>query len=371
MSSLYFHIPFCHHKCIYCDFYSIAQSFDKDLYIRALINELKARKDFISPNISTVYFGGGTPSLLSAKQVGNILSEVYSLFSVESNAEISFEANPENINIEYAKELKKLGINRISLGIQSFDDRDLKLLNRSHNSETAKASIDLLRKAGFVNISADLISNLPYSTLGSWKKNLETLLAFRLPHISAYTLMREENTMLDKLLQKEKLQLLSEEEALEQMDLTCTMLENAGYIHYETSSFALMDYQSRHNINYWTFGEYLGLGAGAHSYKKNIRMWNIDDVFLYTKQIMQKDINSVCEQETLTQRDMYNEYIMLSARLKNGLNKNYIQENFPQYLNHFCSQTEILIKKGLLSSSLQPTKEGLHLQDYIILSLAD
>ncbi len=377
MPSLYFHIPFCHHKCIYCDFYSVARKFDTSVYTDALIRELIYRKDFFQnmneskqkEYLDSIYFGGGTPSLLNIKDIARVFDTIHKYFALSPDCEITFEANPENINTEYVLGLKQIGINRISLGVQSFEDKDLKLLNRSHTSLLAKKAIEILMDSGLQNISIDLISNLPNTSLQGWKKNLETFLYYGLPHISCYNLMREDGTMLDKLLTKEKLFLLEEKEQIEQMKLTYEILHQNNYIHYETSSFALQGFYSRHNMAYWTFRKYLGLGAGAHSYNSKERFWNIADLYQYTERIFSDDFTSIMEKETLTNKNKYNEYVMLTARLNKGLSLNYVKKNFPEYFSYFSCQITQLIKTGFLTSELCPTQKGWLLQNNLILSL--
>lgn len=372
MASLYFHIPFCHHKCIYCDFYSIARKFDLSLYTEALIKELTYRKMFFEYKVSlrSIYFGGGTPSLLSIGDLNKIFQTIYNYFPIDKDCEITLEANPENITRDYIYELQQLGINRISLGVQSFEDKDLKLLNRSHNSLLAKKAIEILKTSGIKNISIDLISNLPDTDLKTWKSNLETFLSFDLPHISCYALMREENTMLDKLLKKNKLTLLNETEQIKQMEITMNVLEEHNYIHYETSSFALEGFGSVHNMAYWTFEKYLGIGAAAHSFNGRERFWNVADVFKYTQSVSEDDFASIMEKEELTNQNKYNEYVMLTSRMSKGLSLNFVKNNFPEYYSHFSCQIDKLIREGFLSKELSLTKKGWLLQDEMILCLA-
>ncbi|MDO5760561.1 MAG: radical SAM family heme chaperone HemW [Bacteroidota bacterium] len=372
MASLYIHIPFCHHKCIYCDFYSIAQKFDHSKYIDALEREMEHRKDFFEKKetLSSVYFGGGTPSILSIKDLGRIFEKIVFYFSLSKDCEITFEANPENISFPYARDLRQIGFNRISLGVQSFDDKTLRLINRSHTSALAKSSIEILKNSEFENISIDLISNLPYSDLEHWKKNLEIFLSYDLPHISCYTLMREEGTMLDKLLKKNKLTLLEESQQIEQMEFTMDFMQKYNYAHYETSSFALEGFHSRHNMSYWTFEKYLGLGAGAHSYNGKERFWNIADVYKYTENVLNTNFDSICEKEFLSTKNKYNEYIMLTARLSKGLSLEFVKKHFAEYYVYFFQQTTKLIKEGLINKDLSPTRKGWLLQDSIILALA-
>lgn len=370
MSSIYIHIPFCHRKCIYCGFYSIAQKYDKDLYVNTLIKELNLRKNHLGKNIDTVYFGGGTPSLLNVKQIEKILTAIHKIYNVNSRAEITIEANAENCQKNYLKDLKNLGFNRLSIGIESFNDKELKFLNRSHTSNEAKNAIENAKQAEFPNISIDLICNIPNSTIESWQKNLETFLEYNLQHISCYNLMIEENTMLEKMLKKGKFSLISEDLALEQFDLTMQILETHSYIHYETSSYALKGFQSRHNTAYWTFKNYLGIGASAHSYYNNQRVWNEDNIELYINRINNSKTETLYRKENLNIKDNYNEYIMLALRMPKAINPIFVKENFPNQYPIFSKKLQEQINKGLLNKDLSFTKKGWHLQDEIILELA-
>ena len=373
MLSLYIHIPFCHHKCIYCDFYSIAQKYDFDLYTQTLIKEIENTDNIVSnvsKDVSTIYFGGGTPSILSLDNLKQIITCIEKKFDVQSDAEKTLEANPENISFDYACGVKSLGFNRISLGVQSFDDKDLKLLNRSHNSLMAKQAILTLQQVGFKNISVDLISNLPNTTLSSWKKNLERVFFYKIPHISCYTLMREVGTMLDILLKKEKLQFISEEEQLEQMDFTMDFLAEKGYNHYETSSYAIPGFESKHNTRYWQNGEYIGFGAAAHSFVDNTRFWNESNVKEYVKRINEGNFSKKGREEKLSLKDRYNEYVMLRSRLSNGLNSEYVKDNLPEYYSYFLTKLSKIKRDGYLTLGNTLTRKGWHLQDSMILELA-
>lgn len=373
MLSLYIHIPFCHHKCIYCDFYSIAQKYDFDLYTQTLIKEIENTDNIVSnvsKDVSTIYFGGGTPSILSLDNLNQIITCIEKKFNVQSDAEKTLEANPENISFDYACGVKSLGFNRISLGVQSFDDKDLKLLNRSHNSLIAKQAILTLQQVGFKNISVDLISNLPNTTLSSWKKNLERVFFYSIPHISCYTLMREEGTMLDILLKKEKLQFISEEEQLEQMDFTMDFLAEKGYNHYETSSYAIPGFESKHNTRYWQNGEYIGFGAAAHSFVDNTRFWNESNVKEYVKRINEGNFSKKGREEKLSLKDRYNEYVMLRSRLSNGLNSEYVKDNLSEYYSYFLTKLSKIRREGYLTLGNTLTRKGWQLQDRMILELA-
>jgi len=392
MSSLYIHIPFCHHKCIYCDFYSIAQRVDKDLYINSLLVELEEKKTFLNEKLQTIYFGGGTPSLLTLTQVEKILDKIKKIYDLSDIEEITFEINPEDAKKDYVKGLKDLGINRLSIGIESFDEEDLRFLNRSHTSVMARKSIENALQTDFENISIDLISNLPFSSMEKWQNNLDIFLAYNLPHISCYTLMIEENTMLYKLIQKGKYQPISEQESILQLDYTMSFLQEHNYIHYETSSYSKAGFQSKHNSTYWTFKQYLGIGAGAHSYKENIRMWNENDVFAYMDYYMNKYHNNnylggnkdetksihhkqqykgFSKKEILSTQEQFEEYVMLSARMQNGLSLRVVEDRFPLYVDTFRNNCKKMIDSGLLNKDLSLTSIGWHLQDTLILNLCD
>ncbi|MBO6118205.1 MAG: radical SAM family heme chaperone HemW [Bacteroidales bacterium] len=370
MASLYFHIPFCRHKCIYCSFFSTPLSYDKDLYTDCLIKELTLRKDFIDKNIETIYFGGGTPSLLPIKNVEKIFNCIERNFNISDVKEVTFEINPENADKNYLQSLKTVGINRLSIGIESFDKEDLRYLNRSHTSEESFMSVENALSVGYSNISIDLISNLPFSSFDKWKRNLDEFLKFDLPHISCYTLMIEEGTMLKKLVDKGKYSPVSEQRAVEEADYTIDTLESHGYKHYETSSFAKDGFVSMHNTAYWTFKPYLGVGAGAHSFDTLCRTWNENDIKAYTDRIISNQADAVFQKEILTAKDKYNEYVMLSARMSCGPDPAYVKKHFSQYYGHFVKQVNKLIAQNLLNKDCSLTRSGWHLQDALILELA-
>ncbi|MGP1515055.1 MAG: radical SAM family heme chaperone HemW [Bacteroidales bacterium] len=371
MSSLYLHIPFCHHKCIYCGFYSVAQHTNKNLYVDCLIKELQQRKNFLTEKLQTIYFGGGTPSVLSLQQVEKIMENIHIHYDTSNVKEITFEINPENANKEYLQGLKKLGINRLSIGIESFNDRDLRLLNRSHNSEVANQSIINALSVGYENISIDLMSNLPFSNFNIHKNNLTTFLSYPLTHLSCYTLMIEQGTMLKRLIDKGKYTLMSEEDAIREFDYTMEILEQHNYLHYETSSFARDGYTSQHNMVYWTFQPYLGIGAAAHSYNKNIRQWNEDNLQSYINYFTCNNSPNILHTEYLCLEDRYNEYIMLTARIQHGLNKEHIKSLFADYYNVFTKRCNEMTQAGLLNPDLSLTRKGWHLQDTLILNLCN
>lgn len=337
MAGIYIHIPYCSQKCIYCNFYSIATKKSKDNYIRAIIKEIEKRNTYLSTPIKTLYFGGGTPTCLNKEQITQIIFVLKENLDLSLLEEATIEANPEDANPEFLEHLLNLGFNRISYGIQSFNDDDLKLLNRRHNSKTAINAIELSRKVGFSNISFDLMFNLPNMTLEKWEKNLEKAIELNPEHISCYSLTLEEGTMLDKLVNKKVISLPYENESIIQFNKTKSYLEQIGFEHYEISNYCKPGYKSKHNSSYWRAEDYLGLGAAAHSFNISSRSWNPENIEEYISNI---NNNIPPFTEILSEEDKYNEYIMLSLRTKEGIDEKYIENNFPQYFPHFKRQKE-------------------------------
>lgn len=337
MSGIYVHIPYCTQKCIYCNFYSIATKKSKDNYIKALTKEIENRSTYLTSPIKTLYFGGGTPTCLNKDQISEIIISLKQNFDLTSVEEATIEANPEDANSELLEHLLKLGFNRISYGIQSFNDKDLRLINRRHSSQTAINAIELSRQVGFSNISFDLMFNLPNMTCESWEKNLETAVKLSPEHLSCYSLTREEGTMLDKLMNKKIISLPYETEIVKQFNKAKEYLAQAGYEHYEISNYCKKGFKSKHNSAYWRAEEYIGLGAAAHSFNINTRSWNPENIEEY---IFNIENNLSPFTETLSEKDKYNEYIMLSLRTKEGIDTKYIEEHFPQFLSHFLTQKE-------------------------------
>lgn len=371
MSSIYIHIPFCHHKCIYCDFYSIAKHSPEkmlDSYVDCLIKEIKQRKDFIDSSLTTIYIGGGTPSLLSINQLKRLFKEIHHNFDTKDVSEITMETNPEDLNEDYLKAIRDLGINRLSIGVQSFNDNDLKMLNRCHSSRQSKQAITNALNVGINNISIDLMYNLPMMNSDSWKNNLDVFLTFSLPHISCYSLTVEQNTMIYKLIEQNKMTIPEEKEMLDEFDLTMEVLKDNNYIHYETSSYCKKGFQSKHNYNYWTFGKYLGLGAAAHSYDGQQRCWNENDIDKYINNINNNYLNN-SNKELLTNQEKYEEYVMLSSRLMRGLNEEAVKIKFPEYFNHFKKNMLSLKEEGYFDENYCLTTKGWHLQNEIALNL--
>ena len=386
MSGLYIHIPYCKQRCIYCDFYSSATREDKKTYIECLIKEFEQRKSELTQKIETIYFGGGTPSILTKDELSFLLTNILKQSELFNLSEITLEANPENLTFDYLEFLKKnTPINRLSIGIQSFNNQDLKILGRKHSAEEAIKAVKASQELGLDNISIDLMFNLPNMTKEKWLKNLQTAINLNIQHISAYSLTVEEGTMLHTLIDKQKLTLPTEKQQIEQFDLTIEFLTKNGFEHYETSNYASLKvndewlmvngWRSKHNSSYWNNTPYLGLGASAHSFDGEERSWNISDLKEYISRI--KNNQPLSEKETLTEKDKYNEYILVGTRIKEGLNPDYIKTNLPTYYTHFQTQAQKLIKEGLLKQEnpikeetpYTLTREGSHLANRIGVNL--
>ncbi len=289
MAGIYIHIPFCNSKCAYCGFYSIPSLKRKGDFLDALRLEMLARRDYLQgESIGTIYFGGGTPSLLSVEEIGTILQWITDVFTVNADAEITLEANPDTLSPEYLKGLRALGVNRLSIGIQSFFDNDLKYLSRRHDSRHALECVSLAKEAGFENISLDLIYGLPTSDAEQWHRNLELFFEMDVPHLSAYALTLEPNSILTKQIEMGKVMPINEEDALRDYEILCRLAKEAGFLHYEISNFCKPGSHSRHNSSYWFGVPYLGLGPSAHSYNGSSRQWNVSSVEGYLEERRQK-----------------------------------------------------------------------------------
>jgi len=296
MAGIYIHIPFCKKKCIYCNFYSIANTKRMEEYVNVLVEEVCGVRCGVC--ISSVYFGGGTPTLLSVNTLQKILNTVYENFEVEQNAEITIEANPEQCSLAYLSALKKMGFNRLSIGIQSFNDEILQYLGRTHSGKIALDAIENAQNAGFDNISVDLMYGIYLRNLQDWKNELKTVFSLPVKHLSAYSLTIEENTLLHKKITQQKTLNIDEEQTLQEMKLLMEEAETNGFEHYEVSNFAKTGYPSKHNSNYWNGTHYQGFGASAHSYSGTSRSWNFSNVDKYIDAIQNNEI--FYETETLT-----------------------------------------------------------------------
>jgi len=327
MAGIYVHIPFCKKLCFYCDFYHVISVNDNSAFIDALLKEASLRKDYLeSETVSTIYFGGGTPSVFSVKDLGTILNHINKLFRVEQDCEISIELNPDDVLPDYLEGLKDLNINRISMGIQSWRDSDLKMLNRRHDSAQAIKALKDTLDAGFENITIDLIYGIPGMSLKEWESNLDFSLSFDIKHLSAYHLSFEPGTVFGKMLEKGTISEIDENESVAQFNILIEKAESAGFIQYEISNFGKPGYFSIHNSNYWKQVSYLGLGPSAHSFNGYSRQWNIRDLKGYIKLINAG--KSFYESEELNSKTRFNEYIMTSLRTMWGIDLEYVEEMF-------------------------------------------
>ena len=313
MLSVYVHIPFCKSRCLYCDFFSTTQLDLREQYVQALIREAHSRLSTLDSQLSTIYFGGGTPSMLSVEQIQRILSAINPTNAIE----ITLEANPGDLTIDKLQALRAIGINRLSIGIQSFRDEELQLLGRRHNAQQAIEAVYLAQQAGFDNISIDLMYALPNQTLAGWQSNIRQALDLHVQHISCYCLTYEPHTRLTQLVESGKLTPADEDTENQMYDILCDKLAANGYEHYEVSNFALKNHHSRHNSAYWNDTPYIGLGAGAHSYDGTTRRWNIDDLPAYINGL--SNGSQYWEEEHLTPDQKNMEYIMLGLRTSDGI----------------------------------------------------
>ena len=320
-AGLYIHIPFCKVTCVYCDFYSITKKEDLiPIFTESLLKEIDSYKKYANKwNFNTIFFGGGTPSLLPAKNLEKILQKLNDTFDTSRVKEITLEANPGEASLEHLKDIKSLGINRISIGLQSFNDNILKLLGRLHKSEDCLKTFKDIRKAGFDNINTDMIFNIPGLTVQNWTKDLNKLLELDPEHISAYSLTVEPSTKLFNLVKNKKVLMPLEKTDIEQFLLTDDILSKYGYNHYEISSYAKKDKECQHNLHYWNLSPYLSFGPSAHSYDLNKRWWNKRSLDKYIQDI-QNGMLPIEDSETLTKKDNFNELVLNGLRLSNGLN---------------------------------------------------
>lgn len=366
MAGIYIHIPFCKQACHYCDFHFSTSMKKKDDMVLALAKEIRMRKSEVSEKVETIYFGGGTPSVLTNSEILSLIEAVYQNFEVIKNPEITLEANPDDLSEERIIALSQTPINRLSIGVQSFFEEDLKLMNRAHNSAEAKKSLAIATQY-FDNISVDLIYGIPGLTNAMWLENIETALSFGVPHISSYALTVEPKTALYKLIQTGKIAEPKDDVAQEHFEILVKTLTNKGFVHYELSNFGKPDYFSRNNSSYWLGKKYLGIGPSAHSFDGKSRSWNIANNMLYLKSISADKLPH--EVEILTQQDRYNEYVMTGLRTIWGISLQRIEKEFgTDYLTYLLKQADKFLLDGLLSideNVLTATSKGKFLVDGI------
>ena len=327
MAGIYLHIPLCKKLCFYCDFYHIISTGDNTSLINALIKEASLRRDYIgNETVSTIYIGGGTPSVLSVEELSTILEHIRKYYRVEDGCEISVELNPDDVTSAYLAGLKKLNINRISLGVQSWRDADLKMLNRRHDSAQAAKALKEVISSGFENLSIDLIYGIPGMSQEEWASNLDYSFSFGIKHLSAYHLTFENGTVFGKMLEKGLIAEVDEEESIALFNILIEKAEDAGFIHYEISNFGKPGYFSIHNSNYWKQVNYIGLGPSAHSFNGYSRQWNIRDLKGYIKAVGSG--KSYYEHEDLDLKARFNEYVMTSLRTMWGIDLEYVERTF-------------------------------------------
>ena len=381
MAGIYIHIPFCKSKCGYCGFYSLPSLKLKDKFLEALKEEIVLRKNYLEgidalalpsmsyrttsgvsvsmdgwtrhdmPPINTIYFGGGTPSLLSVDEIHELLHLINDIFNIASDPEITLEANPDTLSLDYLQALRQIGINRLSIGTQSFFDNDLQYLSRKHDSNHARQCLDWAKQAGFDNISIDLIYGLPTSNADQWNRNLDIFFGYDLPHLSAYALTLEPNSILTKQIELGKALPVKEDDALHDYDILCRRAKENGYLHYEISNFCRRGMHSKHNASYWFGTPYLGLGPSAHSFDGASRQWNVASLDAGLRD---------AGRETLSPEQQYNEYVMLRLRTHWGIDLKWLKREMGERFSTYCEEhAQPLITQGRISQ----TREFLYLTD--------
>lgn len=366
MAGIYIHIPFCKQSCHYCNFHFSTSTKNKDEVLDAIENEIKQKGQATNEAISTIYFGGGTPSILDVNEINSIINRIHKEFNVESEAEITIEANPDDLNKEKIINLSLTEINRLSIGVQSFIDKELRIMNRAHDSKKALNSIEISKKY-FNNISIDLMYGVPESTLESWTHNLDTVSQFDINHISSYALTLEPKTALESFVRKLVVEMPEEDLVYDQYNLINKKLEPLGFINYEVCSFAKENFFSKNNSAYWLRKKYIGIGPSAHSFDGKSRSWNISNNKKYIDQI--KKGKSFYKKEKLSKVDQYNEYVMTGFRTIWGVSANFIENNFnSKFKNYFTDriqkhidQKNIIVKDDIYTT----TNEGRFLADGI------
>ncbi|PKP50632.1 MAG: coproporphyrinogen III oxidase [Bacteroidetes bacterium HGW-Bacteroidetes-1] len=335
MAGIYIHIPFCKQKCHYCNFFSLASNKYRDEFVKALLQEMEMKSDYLKgEEVRTVYIGGGTPSMLEVSDIHLISEKLNTLFSISKDAEITLEANPDDISKVYLKALKSTFVNRLSIGIQSFFADDLHYLHRVHDEVQSRKAIEEARDAGFDKFTIDLIYGIPTLTNEKWLKNLEYFFATGINHLSAYALTVEPRTSLSHLISKGRMPAVDEMQSAQHFEMLIEKMEEKGFIHYEISNFARPGHYSKHNSIYWLGGNYLGLGPSAHSYNGVSRQWNVSNLAKYIQNAALE--GSVAEKEVLTMEQLYNEYVMTSLRTSWGCDLEHIRNGFGLFFLEHC-----------------------------------
>ena len=371
MAGIYIHIPFCKQACHYCDFHFSTNMKKKGAMIGAICEELRLRKpEFEGKKVQTIYFGGGTPSLLAIEEIKKIIDTIHDNYDVTSKPEITLEANPDDLSNHQIVQLSESPINRLSIGVQSFFDEDLQLMNRAHSANEAENCIEKATEY-FSNISIDLIYGIPNLSHERWKQNIEKALSFAIPHISSYALTVEPRTALQKFIENGTVPDVDDELAQEQFQILATLLEQLGFVHYETSNFGKPGYFSQNNTAYWQGKHYIGVGPSAHSYDGRSRSWNVRNNSKYIEAIAGAHLPQ--EQEELSKNDRYNEYVMTGLRTIWGVSLTEIKANFgPDHYEYILVRAEKYLTQDLLcveGDALIATKKGKFLMDGIAADL--
>ncbi len=367
MAGIYIHIPYCKQKCSYCNFHFSTDSRSKQEMVNAICKEMSIRKNEITETVETIYLGGGTPSLLDQNELNQIFDALSQNFDISENPEITLEANPDDLSREQNQVLKNTPVNRLSIGIQSFFDEDLKFMNRAHDSKHAINSVKDAQNAGFENITIDLIYGAQTTTNEMWQQNLETALQLNVPHISSYALTIEPKTILAHQIQTKKIKNIDEDKQQQQFMMLVETLTQNGFLHYEISNFGKPGFLSKHNSSYWKGVPYLGLGPSAHSYDGKNRSWNIANNTIYLNHIRKNQLP--LEIEELSENDRFNEMLMIRLRMAEGLSLDEVAENFnADFLNQLMENIQPHLKNKTLildKNHLKITKSGLFLSDGI------
>lgn len=367
MAGIYLHIPFCKQACHYCDFHFSTSFKHKKELLQALHQEIVLQKQYLEGEIiETIYFGGGTPSVLETSEINALLDVIFNNFSVREDAEITLEANPDDLNPQKILALKQTPINRFSIGVQSFFDEDLLWMNRAHRSFEAFTSIKTAQDAGFQNITIDLIYGYPLLGDEKWQHNLEQFFGLQIPHLSAYSMTVEPQTALASFISKKKQLPMNEEQSAAQFEFLMQSTEKHGFEHYEISNFSLPDWRSRHNSNYWKGVKYLGIGPSAHSFNGGTRQWNVANNTQYLAALEKNEVPF--SQETLSIQDRINELIMTALRTSEGLNLDFVDQVSPQTSISVLNESAVFIDKKWLiktGNTLILSREGKLYADHI------
>jgi oxygen-independent coproporphyrinogen-3 oxidase len=381
MAGLYVHVPFCVTRCIYCDFYSNTRMEYKDGYISALIREMEMRRNYLcGESVNTVYFGGGTPSQLDVYDFERLFDVMYCLFPFPQNPEITIEVNPDDMSEEYVFSLAKLPFNRISVGIQSFKDEDLRLLNRRHTVADAVKAVSRCKDAGFDNLSVDLIYGLPGQTAGGWSDNIEKAIALDVSHISAYNLTYEDGTLIDEKKKRGDIQFVEDELCESFFYILIDKLADAGFVHYEISNFAKSSPSypggriSIHNSSYWNGTHYMGIGPSAHSYNGDSRSWNVSSMLEYIRTVNEKS-EIPLETEYLDEQTKYNDYVITRLRTMWGIALDELRKEFGEERMHrFLKKSEPFFRSKKLKLEdgyVKVSRDGFFVSDMIMRDLID